>query len=120
MWAFISDTIPGVTIPSIIYLYQNLSPRVDINYWALSDWAQTQGLVQGFYQVWDALEGPVTREQAKGEITFTEYHRVEDIYIHVAQEHAVSLQTKAESYQDWHHTWGDKITIKLILERQVE
>ena len=47
----------------------------------MSDWAQTQGLVQGFYQVWDALEGPVTREQAKGEITFTEYHRVEDIYM---------------------------------------
>jgi hypothetical protein len=54
---------------------------VDLNYGALSDWAQTQGLVQGVYQVWDALAGLVNREQAKGEITFTEYHRVEDIYM---------------------------------------
>jgi len=70
----------GVAIPSIIYLYHNLSPGVDIN-GVLSDWAETQDLVQGVYQVWGALAGLVTRQQVKGEITFTEYHRVEDIYM---------------------------------------
>lgn len=87
--------LSGLAIPSV-YLYQNIKPRLDINFGAISDWARDHGIAQGLYNVYDALSSMITKEQAKGKVTFTEYHRVEEIYmwlknLELANKHRMNL-----------------------------